>query len=333
MRKITKMTPSLFCFRSIAALQPGQSAVLATVIRVRGSVPREVGAKLVVTTDGHTVGTIGGGAGEAKVLHQAIAVLTTGQAQMVTIDLSGIATAAASPRPVEGICGGQMQVWLQRWSGPTAIALAQTISDRLQAGQPTTLVTPLTPDAQPYLATTAPPSLPEALVETLQPPPALLIVGAGHCGLELARVADQIGFQVMVQDERPDWANPDHYPQTVNVMCGPLAIALDHLANHAQLYAALVTRGFQYDVAALEALLKRQPPCPYIGTIGSRRRIQQVFQALQATGIPAPQLATVHGPIGLDIGALTPAEIAVSIAAELVLVRRGGTGRPLAQLS
>lgn len=325
------MTPSLLCFRSLAALLPEQSAVLATVIQVRGSVPREVGAKLVVTASGRAVGTIGGGAGEAKVLHRAIAVLATGQAQMVNIDLSG--ATAPSPRPVEGICGGQMRVWLQRWSGPTAIALAQTISDRLQDGQPTTLVTPLTPDSQPYLATAATPSPPETFVETLKPPPTLLIVGAGHCGLELAKIAVQIGFQVVVQDERPDWANPDHYPQSVNVMCGPLAIALDHLINHSRLYAALVTRGFQYDVAALEALLRRHPPCPYIGTIGSRRRIQQVFQALQATGIPTPQLATVRGPIGLDIGALTPAEIAVSIAAELILVHRGGTGRPLSQLS
>jgi xanthine dehydrogenase accessory factor len=133
----------------------------------------------------------------------------------------------------------------------------------------------------------------------------------------------------MVQDDRPEWANPDHYPQATQIFTASIRAAIAHLATNTQLYAALVTRGYQYDLEALQALLQRDQPCQYIGMIGSRKRVQQVYQALMNTGISKNQLQSIHAPIGLDIGALTPEEIAVSICAELILVRRGGTGFPL----
>ncbi len=299
-------------------------AVLATIIHVKGSVPREIGAKMLVRADGQVLNTIGGGAGEAKVIQQARNVLATGQKQVVEIDLSG-----TPQRETQGICGGKMQVWLERWEGENAIALILEVLSTLNNGQSVTLVTPFAPNQSPYLLPLNTPAPENAFVEVIQPPPTLLIVGAGHCAQPLAQVAHLIGFQIVVQDDRVEWANRDRYPQVEKIMNGEIAEAIDQLSQHTQLYAALVTRGYEYDLAALKALLRRAIPCPYIGMIGSEKRVRQVFQAIAAENIPNEQLQTIHAPIGLDIGALTPEEIAVSIGAELTLVRRGGTGYPL----
>jgi xanthine dehydrogenase accessory factor len=336
---------NLSFYRQFAAALNQGAAVVATVIRIQGSVPREVGAKLLVCKSGVTIGTIGGGAGEAKVIQQATNVMNTGAKQLVTVDLSG-----SPQRETQGICGGLMQVWLERWQGAAAIALVEQILTLLEAGQPVMLVTPLAQARSPYLeesagsgqkaeldAAFAPfapsPQFPlSCFTEILQPPPLLLIVGAGHCGIQLAKVADLIGFQVMVQDDRPEWANSTHYPQATRIFTQSIEAAVDQLAQHEQLYVALVTRGYQYDLAALTLLLQRGIPCNYIGMIGSQKRVRQVFQAVENGGIAAEKVRSVYAPIGLDIGALTPEEIAVSISAELILVRRGGSGRPLSRL-
>lgn len=281
---------------------------------------------MILCADGRTFNTIGGGAGEAKVIHQAIKVLATGKKQFAWIDLSG-----APQRETQGICGGTMQVWLERWSGESAIALVNQILDLLKSGQTATLVTPFASEKFPYLLPQAAaiPDLTHAFIETLQPPPTLLIVGAGHVGEQLAKIASLIGFQIAIQDDRPEWANAQRYPQA-SVFNTSIASTVAQLASCSQLYAALVTRGYHYDLEALEVLLKRQPPCLYIGAIGSEKRVRQVYQAIE-TGISQSQLRSLYAPIGLDIGAMTPAEIAVSICAELILVRRGGTGRSLSQ--
>lgn len=315
---------SIQFYQQLAQLLEQAPVVLATVTHVKGSVPREVGAKMMIAE--HTiVGTIGGGAGEAKVIREARTVLATGEKQRVNIDLSG-----APQRDVQGVCGGSMQVWLERWTSETAIASVNQILTRLQAGQPATLVTPFATNQSPFVLPDAEQSATaDAFVETLQPPPTLLIVGAGHVGIQLAKVANLIGFQVAVQDDRPEWANAERYPQATLIVAAAIDVALSKLADHTDLYAALVTRGYQYDLAALTALLNRTIPCSYIGMIGSEKRVRQVYQAIAQAGISKSQLRSIYAPIGLDIGALTPEEIAVSISAELILVRRGGTGRPL----
>lgn len=316
---------SLVFYGQLAQTLPHRAIVLATVIDVKGSVPREVGAKMMICGDGQIIGTIGGGAGEAKVIRRAMEVLQTGEKQQVEIDLSG-----APQRDTEGICGGMMQIWLERWQGETAIALVQQILAFLELGQPATLVTPFEQARSPFLHPNPQLLTPNlCFTETLQPPPTLLIVGAGHCGMQLAKVADLIGFQVMVQDDRPEWANANFYPQATQIFTDSIERAIAQLATHSQLYAALVTRGYGYDLQALRALLQRDVPCQYIGMIGSQKRVRQVFQVIESEGIPVSKLQSIHAPIGLDIGALTPEEIAISIAAELILVRRGGSGKPL----
>lgn len=317
------------CFQQLAQALTLGPAVLATVTSVRGSVPREVGARLVVDATGQAFNTIGGGAGEAKVLAQAQAVLKTGESQWVEIDLSG-----APQRPIQGVCGGHMRVWLERWQGEAAKALVESILQRLHEGRAVALATPLDGRGFSYVVDgddtiALDPAL--VFVDHLQPPPTLLIVGAGHVGIQLAKVAHLIGFQITVQDDRADWANAVYYPQASHILAVPVEDAIATLAHHQALYAALVTRGYTYDLAALKALLQRALPCPYIGMIGSEKRVRQVYQAVEQAGIPREKLAQIYAPIGLDIGALTPEEIAVSIGAELILVRRGGTGRSLSE--
>lgn len=304
--------------RQFAQVLETMPAVLATVIQTQGSVPREVGAKMLICADGRILGTIGGGAGEAKVIQQARAILETGRKQWVDIDLTG-----ALHRETQGICGGTMRVWLERWQGERSLTLVLQIMTMLEAGQTVSIVTPFD-DRAPYLSEDCPK---HAFIETLHPAPTLLIVGAGHCGIQLAKVADLVGFQVIVQDDRAEWANAELYPQARVAHCA-IDEVVDELANHTELYAALVTRGYQYDLAALQALLNRKLPCRYLGMIGSEKRVRKVYQTLE---IDPEKLRSIYAPIGLEIGALTPEEIAVSICAELIMVRRGGTGRSLSE--
>jgi xanthine dehydrogenase accessory factor len=324
------MSTDLQFYQNLAeALTQGPVAI-ATVIHTIGSVPREVGARLMLRADGHTLGTIGGGAGEANVLQQAHTVLVTGHKQLVNIDLSG-----AAHRDTQGVCGGQMRVWLERWQGDTAIAIARRIVHQLHQGQPIQLITPLSQDHGPTLAavhdgsTPAPATIDACFQETLQPQPVLLIVGAGHCGIQLAKVAHLVGFRIMVQDDRPTWANPLNFPEAERLFHGPLTAVMEVLDGYHQLYAALVTRGIDYDLPALKALLNRHLPCAYIGMIGSQKRVSRVLEAVRAEGVEPAQLQALYAPIGLDLGALTPEEIAVSICSELILHRRGGSGQPL----
>jgi xanthine dehydrogenase accessory factor len=310
----------------VQALQRG-SVVLATIVQTQGSTPREVGAKMLICADGQIIDTIGGGAGEAKVIRQAQTVLQTGKKQRLNIDLTGSLQDLPQDSPQrqpDGICGGTMQIWLERWQGEGSIELVQTILQILTAGQSAQLITPHTIDQSPYLlaATDSPPQS-QAWAELLQPPPVLLIVGAGHCGIQLAKVAHLIGFQTIIQDDRADWANQENYPQASIISIAPLPKLLDQLAEQPQLYAALLTRSYQYDLEALKLLLQRKIPCQYIGMIGSKTRVQQVKRSLLQGGIKRGSLQAIHAPIGLPIGALTPAEIAVSISAELILIRRG----------
>ncbi len=326
-------------YTTMTELLRASPVVLATVVRVQGSTPREVGAKMLVTAQGQ-VGTIGGGAGEAKVRQQAIAVLATGEKQLVEINLLG----DQSGRVAEGVCGGVMEVWLEQWQGEKAIALIQQILNHLHNGRSITLITPLTQDRSAYLSLDAP--VPPfflaqrrvsagargdhlEFVEKIIPPPTLLIVGAGHCGVALAKVAHLMGMRIMVVDDRPDFAHPERFPPDTVVIASSIADILDQLGHIENLYVALVTRNYHQDVAAGRSLLDAAPSLSlkYLGIIGSTKRIKIVQHHLETLGYDLEKFPQIYAPIGLDIGALTPEEIAVSICAEILKVKQGGTGK------
>jgi len=164
-------------------------------------------------------------------------------------------------------------------------------------------------------------------IEALVQPPHLIIVGAGHIAVPLAAVAATCDFEVTVLDDRPQYAHPARFPSAKQVIAGPFRPELAKLRAQGGLdrhtYIVLVTRGHQYDVDSLLEVL--DDPLAYIGMIGSRRRIRAVFDLLeQEQGIDPAAFDRVYAPIGLDIGARTPAEIAVCIMAEIINVMRQG---------
>jgi xanthine dehydrogenase accessory factor len=158
--------------------------------------------------------------------------------------------------------------------------------------------------------------------EVHRPPARLFIVGAGHIAVPLARVASLLGFPVVVLDDREAFADDDRFPDA-DVRRTDFSDPFREARPGAADFVVLVTRAHRYDFDCLRGLLSRPPFPRYIGMVGSRRRVRAAFKALLKEGIPRSRLAGVHAPIGVEIGAETPEEIAVSIAAELVAARRG----------
>ena len=167
----------------------------------------------------------------------------------------------------------------------------------------------------------------QVFIEPITPPPTLLILGAGHVGRALAHLAHWMGYRVVVADDRADLCTRDFIPDADEFVVGSMADAMSQLRLDHRTYVACVTRGYLFDVDALPILLNT--PAPYIGVIGSRRRWTMALQGLHDKGVSDESLARVRAPIGLEIEAETPEEIAVSIMAEIILLRRGGTGRPM----
>lgn len=158
-------------------------------------------------------------------------------------------------------------------------------------------------------------------VEPVVPPPELIVVGAGHIARPLATLGRLLDFAVTVIDDRAEFATRARFPDADTIAVGAVDAELRRRGPGLDSYVVLVTRDHQHDEAALRAVLGA--PTAYVGMIGSRRRVREVFRHLSEAGVPAAQLERVHAPIGLRIGAETPAEIALSIAAEIVQVRHG----------
>lgn len=161
----------------------------------------------------------------------------------------------------------------------------------------------------------------DVFIEPVVPQPALYVLGAGHVGQEVAKLAATVGFDVHVVDDRSKFASRDLLPEPIKIVVEDIPGWLGGAALPSSAFVVVVTRGHRHDLDALRALAGRD--LRYIGLIGSRAKVARLFDQLVAEGIAADALTRVHAPIGLDIGAVTPAEIAVSIVAELVAVRSG----------
>jgi xanthine dehydrogenase accessory factor len=166
-------------------------------------------------------------------------------------------------------------------------------------------------------------------LEPHRPPPELVIVGAGHIARPLCRIGALLGYRVTVLDDRPEFATRERFPEAAEVRRAEFSDPFRGVPVGAATHLVLVTRGHKYDFEALRDVLRRPEPPAYVGMVGSRRRTRAALEQLAREGIEPDRLRAVHAPIGLDIGAETPEEIAVAIAAEMVRVRRGGTGVPL----
>lgn len=169
-------------------------------------------------------------------------------------------------------------------------------------------------------------------IEPIEPSPELYVVGAGHVGFHLASLAHEVGFRVHVVDDREKFANRERFPHAAEVVTEDIPAWIERATLPAHAYVVVVTRGHTNDLDAVRALAPRD--LRYLGLIGSRAKVARIYEQLQAEGVPTPLLEQIHAPIGLDIGAVTPQEIAVSILAELIAVKHGKVrGRDAGELS
>jgi xanthine dehydrogenase accessory factor len=171
----------------------------------------------------------------------------------------------------------------------------------------------------------------ELYVERWSPRPELVIVGAGHVALPLATVGRLLDFRVVVLDDRPELATHERFPDADRVIVADFEHPFADIAIGPRTSLVLVTRGHRHDYDCLRALAATGAEPSYVGMIGSRRRVRAAFEQLAAEGVDAAWLSRIHAPLGLDIGAESPAEIAIAVGAEIVLASRGGSGRPLSE--
>ena len=343
----------------VKELEAGRTTVLATVIETKGSTPRKSGSRMVVKADGSLFGTVGGGCGEAGVIQKARLSITDGQMRQELADLTEDIS-----METEAVCGGTFRVLIQPWQptpdevqlahhlarfaeGQQEVVLHQTLRQDVE-GELSGEITLLDGQGRPCLPAENIdrnlPSLPldrptqitrqgqqEIYSERWEPQPTLVIVGAGHIAEPLEAMARMAGFKTVVVDDRRLFANRERFPLAHQVVSGPILDVVREVALDRFTYMVLVTRGHTLDMDALRVVIDRGEPMAYLGMIGSIRRIRAVFQLLEEQGYPRQQFQHVHAPVGLDIRAETPAEIALAVLAEMVATRRnaGRDTRPM----
>jgi len=327
-------------------LERNENVVRATILTHQGSTPRSAGSRMLLVPNGEggmriAAGTVGGGLVEAQVMARSAQVYAEGMRCVEAFELTGELAAGA-----DMICGGSLRVFLERL-GPEDLDLCRNLAESLARGERCLLLTPLISGhpallradgarlgaelspAQEQAARskgadiTAPvPLKVEGLDFVLEPWAAsspLAIFGAGHVSRPTAQVAALAGFRVTVLDDRPDFANAERFPAAEVRVLPDFSSALAHVHAGPGSFLVIVTRGHVHDADVLAQCLRTG--AGYIGMIGSLRKREAVYNRLLGQGITQADLARVHCPIGLDIGAETPEEIAVSIVAELIQVR------------
>lgn len=161
-------------------------------------------------------------------------------------------------------------------------------------------------------------------IDPIYPQTHLIILGGGHIALPLVKLGKFMNFQVTVADDRPSFANSKRFAEADNVICDNFEKVFQRLSIDSNTFVVIVTRGHRYDQLCLEEALNSAVKPAYIGMIGSRRKVTTIMNTLQENGIPEEVLDSIYAPIGLDIGAQTPEEIALSILAEMVMIKRYG---------
>ena len=299
-----------------------KDTVLATIVWDDGSAPRGAGSQMLVGAEGLLSGTIGGGAVELRSIQLARALLA-GQHVDALYDFK-----LSRDGELGMACGGDVTVLFTpaRLSDRVWDALAAEVLRCVRDRVPGWLVLPLD-GAAPHIAETAETgegvfSLPLPVGERA------VIFGAGHIARALTPLLRTIGFRPVVVDDRPGFATAEHFPQADRTICGDFDRISDYLTLTPEDYVVIMTNGHEHDFQAEVQVLRGETA--YVGVIGSRKKTAFVNQRLREAGIPEEKIAFVHTPVGTPIKAVTPEEIAVSIAAELVWerARRGPAAAP-----
>lgn len=315
---------------------------LVTVARVEGSAPRHSGSRMAVFPDGAIVGTVGGGKPEARSREEALAALRRGSNGTLKIEMTG-----AEARGADLICGGVVEIWIEVvLAGGSYAAAAEAIDSGrsvliaasasegclavfdqeggLLAGGAAALDGEAALDAASVgaaLKAEFPAIGPKGILyQLVEPRERLLILGGGHVGLALAREAERLSFGVSVADPRPEFSDASRFPAGVECRTQDFVEAIASFPFGSSAYVVIVSPGHLGDLECARAVLARE--YRYAGFIGSRRKTRMLIEELVAEGFERAKVEALRAPIGLDIGAETPEEIAVAIAAELIAVRR-----------
>ncbi len=345
-----------FYARIVELLASGEEFTIVDLLETRGSVPQEERAKLIVHPDGKTEGTLGGGDLEARVTADALQ-LELGEVKVMDYDLADLGMVCGGAvkvlyhrlrsTPEEE---GFYQAVARRVAAGESVVIAQAVAERgldlprlLIAGERVAAeagdafpgrnhaldaaMTLLAPDSKEHCAVVLLPKEGAVIyLERLAPLPRLLIFGAGHIGVALARIAHDLGlFQVEVADERDESLRKITRDGVRTCKVAPEFSdglpAFDRLT-----YIVIITRSHATDLTVLREVLRRDEEPKYIGVIGSRNKKREVFNRLRADGVPEERLRKVTMPIGLRLGGKAPGEVAVSILAQLIRVKNGVGG-------
>lgn len=291
----------------VADVEAGRPVAICVVLERLGSAPQTPGSTMIVCSDAGMLGTVGGGAVEAEVGRRALELLRESRSALLRLPLD-----YDYGWDDKAICGGEMSVGVMTVAGETDVKPFRAALESARQRKPAQV---------PIVVEHEGKRLEYRL--HLEVPPTLVVAGAGHVGQAVARLALELGFHVVVIDDRPEIASRERFGERVELIVDDIAGALRDYSIDAGCYVVIVTRGHKHDHDALAAVIRR--PAGYIGMIGSRRKATAVLQALANAGVSEDQIRGVHTPIGVPIGAVTVNEIAVSIMAELIQVRRRTT--------
>jgi xanthine dehydrogenase accessory factor len=325
---------------------------LVTLVSRQGSAPRATGARMLVRADGAITGSVGGGLLEATAVREAVAAVAGKVSRVIAVGLGGTSVDEARM-----LCGGDTELLIAcvPAGDPQLTAVLEALRGAVAAGRRARLLTffaaepgptgvdyCLLPDGGQTVGALPLPAgellglsgetvrhggalLPDGrrlTVEDVEPPVTVLVCGAGHVGQALAPAAAAAGFRVVVLDDRPEFAAAGRLPAADRVVVlESFERAFAGVDVTPRTFVVIVTRGHAHDYTVLRQALRS--PAGYVGLMGSASKRAKLFAALRSDGFSEEELARVHSPIGLAIGAETPAELAVSITAELIQVRAG----------
>ncbi|MGQ9813990.1 MAG: XdhC family protein [Candidatus Roseilinea sp.] len=303
----------------------GDAVALATVVKVTGSAPRPAGAKMAVSARGEIAGSVSGGCVEGAVIEIALEVIENGRPQLVHF---GIADETAWS--VGLMCGGQIDVFIERLDtqfdeiAQLARARRRFAVQTLVSGDhigAKTIIPDLDPGSPPQPTSLMDTPTGAAFFDIIEPPARLYIIGGTHISIALTTIARTLGYYVTVIDPRQVFATPERFAHADKLVVAHPQRALTPDMIDTSTCFAILTHDPKVDDPALKIALNS--PARYIGALGSRKTHAARLERLRQAGFTQAQLDRIHAPIGLDIGARTPEEIAVAIAAEMVKVKAG----------
>ena len=345
MREIYQKIPEL--------IESSEVGAFCTVVETKGSTPQKPGSKLLILPDLRNIGTLGGGCVEAEARRQAIGLMQDGVPRLLEFQLD------SDYGWDDGlICGGNMKIFIDLPKTSAEAEMFERLQALNTEKIPLVCATVVASEKQgvevgmkmifantgEHIGSLGHPALETAVaaetarvlaenraglfqetetalvfLEPLQPRPTLLIAGAGHIGQALCHLGNWLDFEVVIVDDRADFASADRLPEADKIIIGDIETELRNYPITPLTYVVIVTRGHQHDESALHSVVESD--ARYIGLIGSRRKIKLIFDDLRDVGISKERLQRVYAPIGLDINSKTVSEIAVSIASQLIQIR------------